>query len=69
MGSVIKEMENNGYIFLGDFQEEGKKKIFVKAKSGTTDWYDAMDALTGLNTRAIEGIKDPDVKNQIMSNL
>lgn len=33
MGGVIKEMENNGYIFLGDFQEEGKKKIFVKAKS------------------------------------
>lgn len=28
-----------------------------------------MDALTGLNTREIEAIKDPDVKNQVMSNL
>lgn len=69
MPAIQKEMESHGYIFLGDFQEEGKKRIFVKAHDGMTTWEDAMQSLTGVDFKQIDSIKDPKIKNQAISNL
>ncbi len=69
MPAIQKEMESHGYIFLGDFQEEGKKRIFVKAREGVTTWEGAMKDLTGVDFRDIDSIKDPKIKNQAISNF
>lgn len=69
MPAITKEMESHGYIFLGDFQEEWKKRIFVKAHDGVTTWEDAMQSLTGVDFKQIDAITDPKVKNQAISNL
>lgn len=69
MQSVRKEMEGYGYIFLGDFQEEGKKRIFVKAREGVKTWEDAMMDLTGVDFKQVQSIPDAKVRNQIVSNL
>lgn len=69
MGSVIKEMESHGYIFLGDFQEEGKKRMFVKPKTEGATWHDAMMDLTGVDFKQIESIPNAKVRNQAISNF
>lgn len=59
------------WIYLGDFQEEWKKKIFVRAKEGTEwSWNDAMQKLTGLDIEwQVNSQKDFETKNQIIGNL
>lgn len=69
MGGVIKEMESHGYIFLGDFQEEGKKRMFVKPKTEGATWNDAMMDLTGIDFKQIEAIPNAKVRNQAISNF
>lgn len=69
MGGVVKEMESHGYIFLGDFQEEGKKRMFVKPKAEGATWHDAMMDLTGVDFKQIEAIPNAKVRNQAISNF
>lgn len=69
MGPVIKEMEAEGYIYLGDFQEEGKKSIFIKPKVEGYTRRDALMDLTGIDWNEIDKLPDGDMKNNIAGNF
>lgn len=67
---VTEEMQKKWFFFLGSFQEEWKKMLFVKPKQGKVwDWNDAMFKLTWVDFKQIDWIKDFNTKNQIMSNF
>lgn len=69
---VIEKMEENGYVFLGSFQEEGKKNVFIKRlKNDSVEktfnkW---LATITGMDVKTVEKIRTAPNAATIVQNL
>lgn len=66
---VSEEMEKKWYSFLGSFQEEWKKNLFVRSKAGEkVDPIDVLSKLIDTDLHQLDKI-DEGVRSQILQNL
>lgn len=69
MPEIVKEMESQWLIYVGDFQEEWNKALFIKPKDPGYTRRQALMDLTGIDWDKIDALSDGEAKNSITTNF